>query len=206
MHIKFCPTLNYQESNNVTSPKAIIFDMDGTLTAPYIDWKRLRTAIACPPDKTIIDHIESLPPEKAVEANTILLNTERQAAEHAAINDGAAELVQTLHLKGLKLALVTNNHREAMHIVLRRGNLHFDVALSRDDGKLKPAPDLILKSLAHLHVQPHEAVGIGDGRYDLMACEAAGVRCIYLSHGDPALSHDPSIAALTDLIPFLNLP
>lgn len=189
----------------MTPPKAIIFDMDGTLTVPYIDWKKLRSAIACPPDKTIIEHIDSLPPEQAQKATHILLETEREAAENAAINIGAAELVQTLRDKGLKLALVTNNHGDAMNIVLQRYGLHFDIALSRDDGVLKPAPDLILKSLAHLQVAPHEAIGIGDSQYDILACQAANVRCIYLTHNAPALQHEPAIASLTDMLPLLDL-
>ena len=184
--------------------KAVIFDMDGTLTVPYINWQNLRAQIACPPNKNIIDHINSLPIERAQHANNILLSTEREAAEQAAINEGATELVHTLKDRGLKLALVTNNHREAMHIVLQRYGLTFDTALSRDDGTLKPAPDLIIKALNQLNAHPHEAIGIGDSQYDILACEAAGVQCIYLTHGSPKLDHTPSITALSDMISTLN--
>jgi hypothetical protein len=45
--------------------KAIIFDMDGTLTVPYINWQDLRAKIECPSDKNIIEHIDSLPPDLA---------------------------------------------------------------------------------------------------------------------------------------------
>ena len=69
--------------------KAVIFDMDGTLTQPYIDWKSLRAQIHCPIDKTIIEHINSLPSEASERANDILMQTEREAAQHAEINDGA---------------------------------------------------------------------------------------------------------------------
>ena len=178
--------------------------MDGTLTVPYINWQDLRAKIACPSHKNIIEHIESLSPKQAEHANTILLSTEREAAEKAAINEGAAELVQTLKDRGLKLALVTNNHREAMHIVLQRYNLTFDIALSRDDGTLKPAPDLILKSLQALQVAPQEAISIGDSKYDILACKAANVQCIYLTHGTPTLNHTPSVTTLTDMLAIID--
>ena len=184
--------------------KAIIFDMDGTLTEPHINWPVLRAAIACPPGKTIIEHIESLPPDLSARANRILLDTEREAAEQAGIADGAKDLLDALRGRGLKLALVTNNHREAMHTILQRGNLCFEIALSRDDGRLKPAPDLIHLALDHLSVSPGETIGIGDGRYDILACEAADVRCIYLTHGKPAFDHEPSIAALDALLSVLE--
>lgn len=186
------------------TPKAIIFDMDGTLTLPYINWQKLRADIVCPPEKNIIEHIESLPPEQAKQANDILLATEREAAERADINAGASELVQTLKDRGLKLALVTNNHREAMHLILQRYNLTFDLTLSRDDGTLKPAPDLILKTLETFQIHPHEALGIGDSQYDILACTAANVRCIYLTHGAPKIKHDPSITTLTEMLSFID--
>ncbi len=184
--------------------KAIIFDMDGTLTVPYINWQDLRAKIECPPDKNIIEYINSLPPDRAQHANQILLSTEREAAEQAAMNEGATELVQTLKDRGLKLALVTNNHHEAMHIILQRYGLTFDTTLSRDDGVLKPAPDLIIKALDILNVHPHEAIGIGDSQYDILACTASNVRCIYLTHGSPKIDHKPSITALSDMISALN--
>lgn len=184
--------------------KAVIFDMDGTLTVPYINWQDLRAQIECPAHKNIIEHIDSLSPDQAERANNTLLTTEREAAENAAINDGAAKLVQTLKDRGLKLALVTNNHREAMHIVLQRYGLTFDIALSRDDGTLKPAPDLIIKSLQALQVSPHEAIGIGDSNYDILACQAANVACIYLTHNAPKLDHHPSVNVLTDMLSIID--
>ncbi|MDA0709748.1 MAG: HAD family phosphatase [bacterium] len=184
--------------------KAVIFDMDGTLTVPYINWSTLRAAISCPPDKTIIAHIDSLPPDRARAAREILLATEREAAERAEMNAGAADLVDALRQRGLKLALVTNNHREAMQIVLKRYGLHFDSALSRDDGVLKPAPDLILKALDALGAKAEDALGIGDSIYDTQACAAAKVRCLYLTHGSPRFDHEPAIASLGDMLAFLD--
>ena len=37
--------------------QAVIFDMDGTLSVPYINWTSLRQQIDCPVEKTIIEHI-----------------------------------------------------------------------------------------------------------------------------------------------------
>ena len=184
--------------------KAVIFDMDGTLSVPYINWQKLRQQIDCPVEKTIIEHIESLPPDRGKKANNILLAKEREACEKADLNNGVHELLDHLHNKDLRLALVTNNHGDAMRVFLQRHNLQFEIALSRDDGRLKPASDLIEKALAFFDLNAHEAVGIGDGRYDIEACQKIGVPCIYLTHGKPTLDHTPAVPTLLDVLPLLN--
>ncbi len=184
--------------------KAIIFDMDGTLTEPYINWPNLRSKINCPSQKTIIEHIDSLPAKQRKRASDMLLATEWDAAQHAAIRDGALELIHALRDRNFKLGLVTNNHGAAMRCVLNRLNHPFDVAFSRDDGPIKPDPHLIHRTLQTLGISPREAISIGDSRYDLMACAAAHVRCIHLADGSSDLAHDPHVASLNAILPLLN--
>ena len=42
--------------------EAILFDMDGTVTEPNIDWRALRDRLGVPQGTAIMDHISSLPP------------------------------------------------------------------------------------------------------------------------------------------------
>ena len=184
--------------------RAIIFDMDGTLTESYINWPELRSKINCPPEKTIIEHIASLSAKQRKQANEILLQKEWEAAQHAAIRTGATELIDALRARDYKLGLVTNNHGTAMHRVINRLNRAFDVAFSRDDGPIKPNPYLIHKTLQALGSSPNEAISIGDSRYDLMACAAARVRCIHFTGGASDLSHDLQVASLDAIIPLLD--
>lgn len=183
--------------------KAVILDMDGTITQPTIDWKRLRERIAAPPDKTILDHIASLPEDAAREAEAILIETEREGTENAPLNDGMDELLEAIVQRGIRSAIVTNNHRSAMETVIANHGLCVDVALSRDDGLLKPAPDLILIALDVLDCTASEAIGLGDGRYDLEACTAAGVPFVYLTHGVPTVDHPQRVTTLAEFIDFL---
>ncbi len=185
--------------------KGVIFDMDGTITVPYIDWKELRLEIGASPDSTLLEHIDSLPPEKAHWAMQVLLQAEREAGEKATLNDGLSELIEQMRREGLRLALVTNNHGEAMQCILRRHDLVFDVALSRDDGELKPSGDLIRKALNSLQLSPENVISIGDGKYDIEACSEVGVKCIYLTNGNPTLAHTPAVDSLREITPLLNL-
>jgi len=176
--------------------KGIIFDMDGTITVPYIDWKALRAQIGASADRTILEHIDSLSPRKSAWARDVLVQAERDAAENSKINGGVGELLAWLERNSIRTALVTNNHGEAMRTVIRNHGLRFDVTLSRDDGELKPSPELIVKALDAIGLAPEHAVGIGDGRYDIESCRRANVRCIYLTHGNPVLDHEPRAADL----------
>ncbi len=184
--------------------QAIIFDMDGTITRPNIDWKVLRERIGAVPGKTLIDHIESLAPAEAERANRILTETEMTACVHSELNEGAREMLDYLRGEGIRTALVTNNHQEGMAVVLKKHELRFDVALSRDHGILKPAADLIHKALDALSARPEETLSIGDGRYDVEASALAGVPFLYITHGQAALDHQPAVASMREALAWVK--
>lgn len=168
--------------------KAVLFDMDGTITQPHIDWAALRQRLQVPAGVPIMEYIESLPVPQQEQANAVLEAVEMEATTEAVLNPGAAELLAQLRREGLRLALITNNHRRAMQAVVEKFGLDFDLLLSREDAPLKPAPDLLLLALARFGCGPAEACFVGDGRYDRVASEAAGVPYIHLAHDpqDPA--------------------
>ncbi len=184
--------------------KAIIFDMDGTITRPSIDWRALRERIGAAPGRTIIDHIEGLGPAEAERANRILVETEMEACVHSDLNEGALEMLDYLRGQNVRTALVTNNHEEGMRVVLERHGLRFDVALSRDDGVLKPSADLIRRALEALGLRPEEALSIGDGRYDLEASAGAGVPFLYVTHGRPSLDHQPAVTSMVEALSWVK--
>jgi HAD superfamily hydrolase (TIGR01509 family) len=186
-----------------TNLQAVIFDMDGTITKPVIDWHALRSAIGAPPERTIMDHISSLPQPDRDCANDILLETELRATDNVELNDGFCDLHREIQIRGLKTAVVTNNHGAALQNLLAQHELTFDVALSRDDGALKPAPDLIQKALDHLGCNPKNALGVGDSQLDVTACAKLNVTCLYLTHGNPQFEHHPSIVSLREAITYL---
>jgi HAD superfamily hydrolase (TIGR01509 family) len=179
--------------------KAVLFDMDGTITRPHIDWAALRQRLGVPAGVPIMEYVEGLSSPQQEEANALLEAVEMEAAAEAVLNPGAAELLAQLRREGLRLALITNNHRRAMQAVVEKFGLDFDLLLSREDAPLKPAPDLLLLALEHFGCTPEEACFVGDGRYDRVASEAAGVPYVHLAHDPQALAEGlsvPSLAAL----------
>ena len=179
--------------------RAILFDMDGTITRPHIDWKALRARIGISEGATIIGYIDGLPPAERARAHAILEATEAEAAEQSVLNPGAAELLRQLRAHPLCLGLITNNHRRAMHTVVEKFDLDFDLLLSREDAPIKPAPDLLLLALKKLQLTPAETCFVGDGRYDRMASEAAGILYIHLDHERRTPPLGPTIYSLEEL-------
>ena len=187
--------------------KGVILDMDGTITKPYIDWQALRAEIGVPPGQMIMHYIDALKGEAQARALAILVRRENEAATLSELNEGVAELVGYLKQRGLKTALVTNNCRSSVDIILGKHGLTFELVLTREDGRIKPSGDLILKALARMGIRNDEAVLIGDGKLDLEAAENAGVLGVYLTNGQPTFEHEPtahSMREAADLIESLG--
>jgi HAD superfamily hydrolase (TIGR01509 family) len=185
--------------------KAVFFDMDGTITEPNLDFKALRRSVGVPDGMSIMGHIESLSVEERQRAEAVLEEAEYDATVQAGLNPGASMVLSGLRQLGIRLVLITNNHRRAMHHVLDRFRLHFDLALSREDGPVKPAPDLLHRALGALSLGPHSVCFVGDGRYDQLASEAAGIRYIHLSHDGAEVDGATIIPSLDALWPAIGL-
>jgi HAD superfamily hydrolase (TIGR01509 family) len=185
---------------DINNIKAILFDMDGTLTAPNIDWLELRSRVGVPEGTGIMEYIYALSETEAQHADIIVREVEFASAQKAIANDGLTELFTALDDKPWKRALITNNHREAMQHVVGAFNLRFDLLLSREDAQLKPAPDLILLALQQFGITAKQAVFVGDGRYDRAASAAAGVRYIHLEHDRSKPIEGETIYGLDELL------
>ena len=75
----------------------------------------------------------------------------------------------------------------------------------------KPAPDLVLRTLAELALAPHEALVVGDSSYDMLMAANAKVRAVGVTYGtQPAEALIAAEAcrlldALPDLLPLLGI-
>ena len=185
--------------------QALLFDMDGTLTVPWIDWAKLRTAIGAIDGLGIIDFIDTLPPGEQEKAEATVREFEMDATRRAPANPGLHAMFERLDQLPLQRALITNNHRAAMQHVVERYGLCFDLCLSREDALLKPAPDLLLLALEHFGLSPEEAVFVGDGRYDRVASAAASVRYVHLSHDRTVPEQEETFYHLTQLLDLLDV-
>ncbi|MFS0690909.1 HAD family hydrolase [Sporosarcina sp. 179-K 8C2 HS] len=174
--------------------KAIIFDFDGTLanTLPICDYafqsvfkefdnKDLSSgeirAMFGPCEVGIINgNLLHANKEQAIE-----LYYEKYLEKHndlVAANQEIHDLLIELKRKGLKLAIVTGKAKRSLDISMKALQMHnyFDVIITGDDVvQPKPHPEGLLKALSQLHVEPHEAMYVGDSDADIQAGMGAGI-------------------------------
>ena len=164
--------------------QAVIFDMDGTLVEPLLDFEAIRRELRIRSDDGILEAIAEMDEAERCAAERRLLEHEVEAARRARPMPAAAGTVRALQAAGLRTAVLTRNHREAMQTVLARLSLTFDLAWSREDGPIKPEPDGILRACSRLGVSPERTACVGDFRYDIVAARAAGAVAVLLAPGE----------------------
>lgn len=186
------------------SPGVILFDMDGTITRPLLDFDAIRRDLKT--QGPILEAIGQFEGERLSEANAILDRHERLAAEKSELSDGCVELMGWLSQHSYRTALITRNSRNSTGIILEKHGLCFDLVLTRDDGPTKPYPQPLLRTIHALGCERHEAWMVGDGSHDIEAATAAGVHSVWISHRSLRTFDavpGTTIDALEELLPML---
>jgi len=112
---------------------------------------------------------------------------------------GAQALLEGLHGKQVRLALVTGGSRETVRVVVERFGLDAwlgSVVTGEDVERGKPAPDSFLEACARLDVLPEEALCVEDSASGLRSARAAGVPTCLVARADVS----PSLASLADAV------
>jgi len=189
--------------------KAVIFDMDGTITEPFLDFGWIREQMGMSQDAgPILEAMEHMTPEERCAAEEILHRCEAEAAEASTLNDGAREAIKWIAGAGILLAVLTRNSRVSADTVLTKHGLRFDLIRTREDGAIKPSPEPVQVICRALAVEPAHAWIVGDYLFDLQSGNAAGATTVLL-WPDAKLPewHDQAdhvVRRLTELIPLLE--
>ena len=164
-------------------PAALLFDMDGTLTEPVLDFPLIKQEMGIG-SRPILEALAELDGPARSAAEEVLHRHEERAARESSLNHGCATLLDWVRHARLKTALITRNSRRSVAAVLERHRLAFDVLITREDGRFKPDPQPLRLACDRLGVRSDDAWMIGDASYDCMAGLAAGVRTVWISHGN----------------------
>ena len=157
----------------------VIFDLDGTLTVPYLDFDAIRAEIGLPPGP-ILEALEQMSAVERTRAQQILDRHERDAAENSTLQAGAIDTINRLKARGLRIGILTRNTRRWTRHVLEKHGLTVDGIRCRDDGTTKPSPEPVLELCAELGVDPARTCLVGDHLFDILAGAAAGLRTVFM--------------------------
>lgn len=185
--------------------KAIIFDLDGTLTDTLEDlYLSVNHALrSCGLPERQLDEVRRFVGngvrklvERAVPEGTDLLMTERcfeafrthyiiHCQDHTCLYPGVAYLLMTLHSKGYRMAVVSNKLQTGVDELVRTFfSGVIDVAIGEQpEVPRKPAPDMVIQALDRLGVKKEEAIYVGDSDVDLQTASNAGLPCISVLWG-----------------------
>jgi len=160
--------------------KLIIFDLDGTLLAPVLDFDAIRAEIGLPPGATILEAMDRLSEAERARANAILDRHEAEAADRSRLMPGAKELLDWLRAQGIRTAVLTRNSRRSVERACQKHGLEFSGVVAREDHLPKPSPEGVRHLMSTLGTEPEETIVVGDFRFDMEAGAAAGCRTIAL--------------------------
>ncbi len=191
----------------MTRRRAVLFDLDGTLTKPHLDFDAIRSEIGLPPGP-ILESIATLTAPNRTRAEEILVRHEWAAAHNAVAQDRAAEVVEDCRRLGYATAVMTRNARLTTEHVLKSLRLEVDAVRTREDGAIKPSPEPVLGLCVTLNADPRRSWVIGDFLFDILSGRAAGARTVLMvGDADPpdyASLADHTISKLAELLPILS--
>ncbi len=161
--------------------KAVIFDMDGTITKPYFDFNLIRKEIGLPENsEPLLEAMEKMSPSERAKAEKILHYHEKKAIEASELNDMAAETLTTLRSEGIPIGILTRNTKANAHAVLDKHCLQIDAVVGREDGPVKPDPFGVIELCKKFDVEPHETLVVGDYLFDVLSAIGAGAVSVLL--------------------------
>jgi HAD superfamily hydrolase (TIGR01509 family) len=203
--------------------KAVIFDIDGTLVdsndlhveawqeafrhfGKEFDYKELRRQVGKGGDQYLPAFLSDLEVRQRGEE----INSYRSALFRKSYLDRVRPfpkvraLFERIKQDGKRIALASSgNENDGAHFVklTQIGGL-FDAQTSKNDvAQSKPSPDVFLRALNLLHVQPEDAVAVGDTPYDVDAAKKIGLSVVGLTcggFGEDELRAEGAVAVYRD--------
>ena len=161
--------------------KAVIFDLDGTITKPYLDFDQIRSEMGLEKNSgPLLEAMELMQPRQRAQAEEILYRHEQAAIVNSSLNTGAAETLDKLRNAGIHIGILTRNQRENASAVAVMHNLEFDAIVDRNDGPVKPDAFGVTHLCEHFKVDPAQTLVIGDYLFDLLSATAAGAIAVLI--------------------------
>lgn len=180
---------------------AVIFDMDGTLTIPTLNFDKIRQQLNLP-DGDLAEEIPKLPVAQQKHAWDVIIQHEQQAELDQALQPGFMSFYQRLRQQGLTVAMVTRNLQNSADALCRKFALDFDLILTREFEFIKPHPGPILHILDKFGLKPQRTLMVGDYIHDLECGTAAGTKtCFFHNPGteDFSAHADFTVTRMTQL-------
>jgi len=163
--------------------KAVIFDLDGTITQPFFDFDAIREEMGLDNDSgPVWEAMDKMPPHQRRGAEKILHFHEKRAVTESKLNAGAKQTLSALCQAGIHIGILTRNRRSNALAIARKHGLKFNAVIGREEGPLKPDAFGVVQICRQFGVKPQETLMVGDYLFDLLCARAAGAVAVLLAN------------------------
>jgi len=160
--------------------RGVIFDMDGTLTIPCIDFKLMRERVGIL-EGDILTIAAQFPEPKRTEAFQTIHEIEVESRVRLELQPGITKLLQFLKENGIHTGIVSRNSQSSMEYFIEKlGFDHFSHKITRDQPfQLKPHPECSEYLCNTWKLPRNQVLFVGDFRDDMICGNKAGnVTCL----------------------------
>lgn len=169
------------------SIRAVIFDLDGTITQPYFDFDAIRQEMGLDRDSgPVLESMQKMAPAQRQRSAQILHLHEQKAVRESKLNAGAQQTLAALREAGICVGILTRNRRANALAIARKHDLRFDAVVGREDGPVKPDAFGVLQLCRQFGVKPQDSLFVGDYLFDLLCAKAAGAVAVLLANHENA--------------------
>lgn len=186
---------------------AILFDFDGTLAIPNLDFAEMRRQLDAFTTAQGIEvaglaHLDMLAlMDMAMswlnqqgnergntyyrQAHGLLQDIEIASAQRGGLLPGILDLLDALRSRGIAVGIVTRNCEPAVRIIFPEVDTYCGALYAREHVvQVKPHPAHLQAALTHLGVVPHRALMVGDGAMDMQAGKCLNLFSIGVLSGE----------------------
>jgi HAD superfamily hydrolase (TIGR01549 family) len=174
--------------------KAVIFDLDGTITKTSVKFAPYRQEIGTL-EKDVLKYIQTLDVEKQVKMYNLLADYEYRIQQDCMLNEGFLEIMNFLKEKNIQSGIITRSSRKHANKVIEKLNIPIKVVIGRDDVSPKPSGEPLILMSKLLSVSREKMLFVGDFLWDIQAGKNAGVKTVLL-----LTSYSKDFAHLSDYV------
>ncbi len=179
MEFSLIPTMEFRL--HLTMIKGVVFDMDGTITVPVIDFKKLRNELNVDNKWDLLKDLNRLTIIEKKRHLSVIDKYEKEAINNLILQKGVVQSILMLKKSGLKLAILTRNSLENTEHVINKIGIEFDIVLTRSFPHVKPEPEPIYYLLKKWNLEKQNLIIVGDNKDDILCGKNAGIKtCLYV--------------------------
>ncbi len=200
---------------------AILFDFDGTLAIPNLDFADMRRQLnaftaAHGVEVDDLGHLDMLALMDTAmawlnqqdrergstyyrQADGLLQDIEIASAHRGGLLPGILDLLEALRVRDIAIGIVTRNCEPAVRIIFPEVDTYCDALYAREHvEQVKPHPAHLQAALKHLDASPDRTLMVGDGAMDMEAGKRLDIFSIGVLSGET--SRDKLLQHGADLI------